>query len=343
MVSRAAKLIKQIKDSKQPRNVSWDSALQSKQVEARVGARVLAEALFRFHEMKDHENVIEGIEAALRNNKGQPWMYGALAQAMKIADRPQKQIDRVLLSRVDFTVNDEAQILVAAALLGRFDAYDQAIKLCKEAIKQNPWQPATWGLARRLAMSSKSVDEIIWSHCGTLEHVWHENYKQLHSEVEAELEELQISLRDAGKPELSEKIREAVRVAKIRDLRIRLKWIGDADIDLSIVEPGGKVCSYKNPITANGGMLILQSDGGEDLQQNGRSTEEYVCVKALPGEYRLKVNYISGRVNTGRAVLEVVRHEGSDKQQKQSVAIDIGERNADIPLPLKTGRAVSRK
>lgn len=339
MISRAAALIKQIKGSQQPLNLAWESALRGK----RVSSAVLAETLFRFHEMNDHESVIEGIEAALRNNKGEPWMYGALAQEMKIARRPQKQIDRALLSRVDFTVDDEAQLLVAAALLGRFDAYDQAIQLCRTGIKQNPWQPATWGLARRLAMTSKSVDDIIWAYCGTLKHVWHDGFEELHAQIEEELRQLEVSLLDAGKPELARNVREALQTAKIRDLRIRLKWSGDADIDLSIVEPNGQVCAYKNSLTSNGGMLIRQGDGGKDLLRNGLSTEEYVCVEALPGDYRIKVNYISGRVNTGRAVLEVIRHEGTPQQQKQTVTIEIGERNADIPLPLKTGRASAGK
>lgn len=337
MISRAVALIKQIKDSQQPLNLAWESALRGK----RVPSAVFAESLFRLHQLKDYESVIEGIEAALRNNKGEPWMYGALAQEMKIAGRPQKQIDRALLSRVDFTVDDEAQLLVAAALLGRFDAHDQAIQLCRTGIKQNPWQPATWGLARRLAMNSKSIDDIIWAYCGTLKYVWQDNFEELHAQVEEELQRLEVSLLDANKPELASKVREALQTAKIRDLRIRLKWTGDADIDLSIIEPNGNVCSYKNSLTANGGMLIRQGDGGKDLLQNGLSTEEYVCVEALSGDYRIKVNYISGRVNTGRAVLDVIRHEASPDQQKQSVTIEIGERNADIPLLLKTGRASS--
>lgn len=303
--------------------------------------RVVAESLYQLHRKGDHEYVIEGIESSLRNNKGQPWMYLALAQEMKIAGRPQAQVDRALLSRIDFTTNNEAQLLVAAAMMGKFDAHEQAMELCQEAIRRNKWQPATWGLARRLAESSKSPQDLIWAYSGTLKHVWHDDYKELHEVVEKELEKLESSWQREGKLEMASAAGEALREAKIQDIRVRLMWTGDADLDLSIIEPGGAVCSYSQRITPDGGMLILKSEGGE--AKDGRHTEEFVCVKAKSGNYMIKVNFVTGRVVNGQALLQVIRHANTPMEQKQTARIDIGERNASIPLPLKSGRADAQR
>lgn len=313
--------------------MAWEERLRHK----RVAPRILAESLYQLHRKGEHEYVIEGIEASLRNNKGQPWMYQALAQEMKIAGRPQKQVDRALLSRIDFTTNNEAQLLVAAAMMGKFDAHEQAIELCKEAIKRNRWQPATWGLARRLAESSNSPKDLIWAYTGTLKHVWHDDHKELHEVVTRELKNLESSLRSAGKSELASAADEALREARIQDVRVRLIWTGDADLDLSIVEPGGAVCSFNRRITADGGMLIAKSQGGK--AKDGQHTEEFVCVEAKSGNYTIKVNYVIGRVTNGQALLQVIRHANTPMEQTQTVPIDIGERNASIPLPLKSGRA----
>lgn len=333
-ISRAATaLLEKLKASKLQPRLAWENELRNR----RVAARVLAEALYQLHRKGEYEQVIEGIEASLRNNKGQPWMYMALVQEMKVAGRPQAEVDRALLSRIDFTTNNEAQLLVAAAMMGKFDAHEQAVDLCREAIKRNPWQPTTWGLARRLAKSSKSVDDLIWAYTGTLKHVWHDDYKLLHDEVKTEMKQLESDLQQSGNLQMASAVQDALREATIQDIRVRLMWAGDADLDLSIIEPGGAECSYRQRITSNSGMLITDSDGGE--AKGGRHTEEYLCVEAKPGNYTIKVNYISGRVISGQALLQVIRHANTPQEQKQTVRIDIGARNASIPLPLKSGRA----
>ena len=58
------------------------------------------------HRARKHDHVIAVINAALANGQSQPWMYDILALSMEIDGRPQEDIERVLLSRVDFTTTD---------------------------------------------------------------------------------------------------------------------------------------------------------------------------------------------------------------------------------------------
>ena len=58
-----------------------------------VGGPVLATAFEILNSKEQYESCIEGIEAAIRNDQGQPWMYDLLAVFMQVAGRPRRQID----------------------------------------------------------------------------------------------------------------------------------------------------------------------------------------------------------------------------------------------------------
>lgn len=328
MISRAVDLLKLVDVQPDRLRRTWHIVLRDK----KVAPQILADTLFRLHDDGKHESVIEGIESAIRNNKAQPWMYDALVQELKIAGRPQEQIDRAVLSRVDFAVDDEAQLLVTVALLSRFDAFDQAVELLKEGIRRNPWQPATWGMARSLAEKSGNADHMIWAHTGSLQHVWNAEHETLHRQWTAELQKLERSLTAAGKPEKASEVREALAASQVRDLRIYLRWSGDADIDLSVTDPDGNECSWRTPLTPNGGMLVASSTGGRN------ASEQFVIVRGKPGKYKVKVKWITGRVIRGQGLLTVIRHENTPQEQKQSERINISRKDAEFTIDLKSGR-----
>jgi hypothetical protein len=332
---RAMELLALIARSDETLPVAWDSALKTGQF----GSEDLLTAIGRLHDRKHFESAIEGIESALRNNQAQTWMYDVLAMEMKLAGRPQEQIDRVLLSRIDFAAGNEAQMLVTASYMARFGAYDQAIEICREAAKRNPWQPATWGLARRVADGSQDPDAIIWSRVGTIQRVWTDGFEDEHAEAITVLRDLERKMTAAGKPKIASRARGAMESARDRDLRIRVSWVGDADIDLIVNEPNGQRCSRKSRLTSNGGMLIRQSNGGKQA----RHTEEYVCVEAPSGEYEIKVSYIFGRVITGKVKVEVVRYQNTDHEKTISLSPEIAERDAIIKVQVEQGRGTVRK
>ncbi|MFY9254376.1 MAG: hypothetical protein WAO83_13060 [Fuerstiella sp.] len=337
MISLADKLLTEIQALNKTPAEAWESVLSQK----RFSSAVLSAAVLKLHNQKDYDNASEAIKAAIRHDQAQVWMYDVLALELKLANRPQKEIDRVLLSRIDFAAGDESQLLLTAAYMSRFEAYEQAINICKEAVKLNPTLPDTWAMARRTADRWQDVDAIIWSRIGTMNNVWGDNYEALHQEAETELRDLEATLTAAGNTAAASKVKEALIQGKIRDLRIRVVWSGDADLDLSVTTPHGNVCSYKSRRTVDGGMLIRESDGGKTSAKAGRHTEEFVCVEAASGEYKVKVRNIAGRVITGKAIVEVVRHENSDRQQSQSASINVGARNAELTVSLTNGRAAN--
>ena len=101
----------------------------------------LTTLVLRLHQQRKHEHVMAAINEALIAGQSQPWMYDVLAMSMQITGRPQAQIERVLLSRVDFTVADVSNMLFSAAYLVRFGATDRALTLYRQASRMAPTRP----------------------------------------------------------------------------------------------------------------------------------------------------------------------------------------------------------
>ena len=65
-----------------------------------------------------------------------------------------------------------------------------------------------------------------------------------------------------------------------------VSWSGEADIDLTVEEPGGTVCSARNRRTTGGGVLLGNSTQKLDKKSNVSATESYVCPTGYDGVYR---------------------------------------------------------
>ena len=89
------------------------------------------------------------------------------------------------------------------------------------------------------------------------------------------------------------------------DVRITIEWTNDdADIDLWVIEPTGEKTYYRNHVSASGGLI------SNDMT-DGYGPEEYVLHKAVPGQYRIKIDgYSPDRLNPngkGRVMVRMIR------------------------------------
>ena len=86
------------------------------------------------------------IGAALRHRQGQPWMYEAIGLAMGEAGRPRSEIERAVMSAVEFADSTADLMYLGAYLLlwisanGPWQVYRQAAAL--DPYGQNPIWPA---------------------------------------------------------------------------------------------------------------------------------------------------------------------------------------------------------
>ena len=300
----------------------------------RPDAGAVCEMVLKLQTAKKHTHIVALLEAALLNGQLQPWMYEALAVSMEVVGRPQEEIERVLLSSVDFSTMDIPSMLYAATYLKEYGRHARALQLLQQASKLDRTRPEPYGLSLPLATKLKDSAAIQWAATGILSHVWVKNYELIHKEaVNAILNQEQI-LRQAGKKDEADQILAAMAAARQRDIVLELSWTGNADLDMAVEEPAGAVCAFDRQRTVGGGVFVRDGYGPDP-----KNTSE-LCLwpEGLTGDYRVKVHHQWGTVVGKRATLKIIRHQGTPQETTESVFVDIGEQDKVVRVALKDGR-----
>lgn len=296
----------------------------------------IADAVAYLHDQKQYEAAVEGLQSAIRNDRSAPWIYDVLALEMKLAGRSGKDIARVLESRIDFSTSDVQQMLITAALLSRFEAWEEAISICREATEINPEIPQVWLLGRSVADKSKQNEAQVFFRCGILTYDWGTDFESHHEEARKVVQELCLELENNNQFEQAKTFRKQLDEANTRDLVVNLIWVGEADLDLAVVEPGGEKCSRKQKLTSNRGRLVKEDSPGGSATAKHRET--YVCQTAPSGEYELSVQFVLGKAVTGTAVLEITQHSGTVNEKRFSKTVALGKDDATVKIMLEGGR-----
>jgi hypothetical protein len=294
----------------------------------------IAELVLQLQAGKKYDHVIAVIEAALLAGQGQSWMYDVLALTMQLAGRPKAEVERALMSHLDFAATDVASTLFSAAYLARFGAKEQALKLYRQASDLEPTRPEGYVLGLRLARELKDYAATQWAATGVLQSAWNKDYEQLHQEAEDAALNAERALRASGKGSQADALRDAMARARIHDLFVRLQWSGDADLDLSVQEPLGTTASCQEPQTRGGG--VHRHDGYGPDPKN--CYEEYVCAFGVPGVYVIRVRRIDGAIVGNRAQLTVVRNQGAKNETTQTFVIRLKGDRAAVRIPVLDGR-----
>ena len=311
---------------------AWDQVLSRESLTS----NQIADAVAWLHDKKHYEAAVEGLQSAIRNDRSAPWIYDVLALEMKLAGRSSKDIARVLESRIDFSTSDVQQMLITAALLSRFEAWNEAIAICREATELNPEVPQVWLLGRSIADKSKQVDAQVFFRCGILTYDWGTDFESHHEEARKVVNELCQDLEKQDLKEQATTFRKQLADANTRDLSVNLVWVGDADLDLAVVEPGGEKCSRKQKLTMNRGRLVREDSPGDSA--TAKHMETYVCQTAPSGEYELRVQFVLGKAVSGTAVLEIIQHAGTPAEKRTSKTVALGKEDAVVKVTLDGGR-----
>ncbi|MEY3173890.1 MAG: hypothetical protein RLZZ436_1804 [Planctomycetota bacterium] len=294
----------------------------------------LAAVLQQLHETGRRESAIVCIESALRAGRVAPWLYDLLALQMKLADRPAEEVGRVLQSRLDFGISAVPDMLLTAAMLSRFEAWDASLTLLRDAAELKPNFPETWLLYRSVADKSGDREQRLRARLGILEWVWTTGWEREHAEavkvidgLAKELETQKLSAEAAG-------LRDQLATAQRKDLQIILRWVGNADLDLLVTDPNGEECSFRRPETSTLGRLVKQ-DGKLDAA-GGRAAdtrmEQFLQMRSLPGRYQAVVRFVGGRVASGNAVLEVIRYAGTPQETRRTQTIRVGSGDTSVVI-----------
>jgi len=294
----------------------------------------VAQLVVRLHDAKRDKDVVAVLEAAILNGQSEAWMYEILASAMQVIGRPPADVERVLLSAVDFSAVDVPNMLLSAAYLNRYGMQSRALSMYRQATQLSPSHPDAYVQGLKLARETKDLDGLEWASAGILTQFWNQNHEDLHRQADDAVAEAEQLLKKLANPDRTAKFRATIADARQRDLVLKLTWTGNADLDLSVSEPLGTVCSRQNKFSRGGGVLV--HDGYGPKIENAH--ELYVCPKAAPGEYKVTIQYVVGNVVGKQAKLTIIRHQGTPTETTESQVVTLAGRETVLRLGLKVGR-----
>lgn len=294
----------------------------------------LRDLVLRLHDAGKHDHVAAVIRAALLHGQGQPWMYEVLALTLEIQGAPKREVERALLSQIDSASTDSAGLMLSAAYLTRFKADQPALRLYRQAADLSPERPEPYILGLNLAKRLEDDDALIWAVKGIFAAAWGEDHKRQHQKAENVITDRVTHLRAKGETGKADALDDALHHAKRVDIRIRLEWNGNGDLDLRVHEPGGTVCSIETPRTSGGGVLV--HDGHGPNQSN--CFDEYVCAAGFSGIYRIEVHHSWGDIVGKRAKLVIKMHERMGHESVKEYTVPVTEDGTFIRVGLTDGR-----
>ena len=325
--SKTAKLPKL--DEGTPREV-WQRYFSEQKPAPEMVARIVRQ----LHQDRHYEHTIVCIEVALIEQPPQPWMYEVLGRSMELAKRPKADIERVLLSRVDFTAAVVPEMILSAAYLKQLGLDERALAMYQQASRLAPARPEPYLRGLQIARGLNDAKGVEWGAVGVLTNVWLSGYPAHHHEAENVAAVVEENLRKAEKTSEADALKAAVAAAHQRDMMLKLTWTGDADLDLGVEEPNGGSCSFENPFTTAGGAYTHDGYG----PKAANCFEEYICASALPGDYVVRVKVIDGETVGRRATLTIRRYVGTPDESTKTMSIPIDGKDKVIRLSLNDGR-----
>jgi hypothetical protein len=283
------------------------------------------------------DHVIALLGGALRHRQAQPWMYEALTLALQAAGRPKAEIERAIMSAVDF-VDSTTDLMYIAAYLSQLGLNERALQIYRQVSQCEPLRPEPYTLGLKAARAVDDLEALKWVSLGILGQAWPKQQSDIWQAGVGVAEEVLQRLRATNRTKEAEEFKAARDQALQRDCVAIVTYAGDAEIDLLVGEPSGSFCSLRNPRTTAGGMML-----GDALAQTGRDSlggraEVYVCPKGFDGTYRLVIRRVWGSVTGGKVNVEVVTHFGAANTIDVQKNIPLDSDEAMVVFDLKDGR-----
>jgi hypothetical protein len=286
------------------------------------------------------DELLAMLQSALRQGFPQPWMYERMGVAMQIRGDDKHEIERAVMSAVDFS-SSALDMMYVAQYMSRIGLERRALQVFRQASILEPTRPEAYQHGLRLAEQLNDTEGVMWASLGILSQGWPSDSASIWSTARATAEAQIAKLRKAGHGKQADKYQAALADALEYDVKVIVTWTGDADIDLMVEDPTGSMVSYRALRSSGGGVLLNDAvrTGGTDGRLAGdASTETYVCPTGFDGRYRMLVRRVWGKVPTGKVKVDIYTHYGAKNQKHYSEEIALGEKDALIPFNLKNGR-----
>ncbi|MEN6458868.1 MAG: hypothetical protein ABFC63_08050 [Thermoguttaceae bacterium] len=332
MDQRPAKIDVTIKDGVNPDTV-WEQYFAKHEPQPQAVRATVRQLVSQ----KKYDHVIGLIGAALRHRQGQAWMYEALALALDAAGRPKAEIERAVMSAVDFA-QSAPDLMYIGTYLSRLGLNARAIEVYRLAANVDPVRPEPYMLALKAARAANDQEGLKWASLGIVGQAWPKQHADVWEAGLGVTREILDKLRAENKTKEAEAFQAAVNEAMRRDCVVLVDYTGEGEIDIAVEEPTGTVCSLRSPRTTGGGILI-----GDDIRQTGHDnfgghSQAYVCPKGFNGKYRMLVRRVWGNVTASKVNVQVVSNFGTNNTLDVRKRIGLDKDQAVIEFVMTTGR-----
>jgi hypothetical protein len=269
----------------------------------------------------------------------QPWMYAALGLAIEENKGKPEETRLMFKYAADAarrTQNPNHLVGVADVLIFQ-KQFDLVGPLLDQAMEKVPHRGEPILMSIMVAQATMDPKRMTDSVEKLLALGWPGkpgNDEAVRRDARRQVERLARSLREEGRGDEADALLARLPESEARDLFVRLSWTGDADLDLAVAEPLGATASYQAPRTVFGGSIVKNGYGSHP-------EEVYVCPRGFDGDYTLTIAtvYNNPEKPATHATLEVIIHEGTPAESKQSHTISLGGKApAPIVVTLKGGR-----
>jgi hypothetical protein len=286
---------------------------------------------------KQYTEVSSLIQASLRNGFIESWMYEATGLALQAANASQEDLERALLSAVDFAQSED-EVMVIAAYMAKVGLHQRSLKLYQQVAASSPGRPQPYIQGLALAQRLDDITSIQWACVGMLRQPWPQDQQEIGENAYRVAKATHERLVTEGRQEEAKSFDAAVRKALQRDCVVRVTWTGEADVDVSVEEPSGTVCTLRNPRTTAGGVLLGDVSSADKGATVEGFSETYVCGEGFDGEYRVLIRNVWGKPTSGKVTVDVYTHYNTEKQKLISEQIPLGDKNALVIFDLEKGR-----
>ncbi|QDU63536.1 hypothetical protein Pan216_44160 [Planctomycetes bacterium Pan216] len=276
-----------------------------------------------------HDHAARLLEGVLQQGPPATWMYEALGYSLFLAGEDPERVEEALLSLVDLRPDQLPTRLRVASRLAQLGRTVAAKELLRDSMERFPGALAVHELAFELAAHTDDLDLLASSANHVLGNEWPGHRQDVHERMRQRLASYQGQLRRRQERGQAQRLSEIAQRVRERDLEIMLRWAGEADLDLNVVEPTQSLCS----------PLWPQGEGGGVLAGDHRPNEErYVAVEGFPGDYDVFVRRVWGKPTGGRVTLDVVRHRGTDREVRERHTIAMEDLDKPVTVNLADGR-----
>jgi hypothetical protein len=282
------------------------------------------------------------IQAALRHGQYQPWMHQALGLALQAQGAPPEEVERALMSAVDLSKSAD-DVMYTAMYMTRIGLDRRALALFRDVAEAYPLRPEPYVQALQVAQRLGDVDAVRWACVNVMRHAWPKEHRDVFDKAVRVAKATALDLYRQQRRQDAERFEDALNEALSRDCVVRVTWTGDADIDLAVEEPSGTICSLRNQRTTAGGVMLGDSISNPGQKSADGVSETYVCPEAFPGEYRVSIRRVWGKVAAGKVTVDLVTNVRTDRErtscgQHIRRQIPLGEKDAMVVFTLPVGR-----